>query len=61
MSPDPGLEVYVTVMARTIDLPIPRESVPLVAEHVGRLLAAGALVLELPLPDDLEPASVFRP
>jgi hypothetical protein len=48
-------------MARTIGLPVAAESFPLVAENVGRLLAAGALVLEFPLPDDLEPASVFRP
>jgi hypothetical protein len=48
-------------MARTIGLPIPAESFPLVAENIGRLLDAGALVLEFPLPDDLEPASIFRP
>jgi hypothetical protein len=56
-----ALETYVTVTAAAIGLPIPAASLPLVAENVQRLLAAGALVVEFALADDLEPASIFQP
>jgi len=56
-----ALETYVTVTAAAIGLPIPPGSLPLVAENVLRLLAAGALIVEFALPDDLDPASIFQP
>jgi 1-carboxybiuret hydrolase subunit AtzG-like protein len=56
-----ALETYVTATAAAIGLPIPTESVPLVAENVQRLLAAGAVIIEFALPDDLDPASIFQP
>ena len=56
-----ALETYVTVTSAAIGLPIPAASLPLVAENVQRLLAAGALVVEFALADDLEPASIFQP
>ena len=55
------LEAYVTAVAEAMGLPIPPASLPLVAENLQRLLAAGALVLERSLPDDLEPPAVFEP
>ena len=55
------LETYVTVTAAAIGLPIPPASLPVVAENVQRLLAAGALMVEFSLPDDLDPASIFEP
>jgi len=56
-----ALESYVVATANAIGLPIPAASLPLVVENVERLLAAGTFVLQLPLPDDLEPASIFQP
>ncbi len=56
-----ALEHYVAVTASAIGLAIPAATVPAVAENVERLLAAGASILEFPLPDDLEPASIFQP
>jgi hypothetical protein len=56
-----ALETYVTITAAAIGLPIPAASLPVVAENAHRLLAAGALIVEFALPDDLEPASIFQP
>jgi hypothetical protein len=56
-----ALETYVTITAAAIGLPIPAASLPVVAENVQRLLAAGVLVGEFALPEDLEAASIFQP
>ena len=59
--PPDDLETYVTAMAATLGLPIAPESRPLVIANLRGLLAAAALVLEFPLPEDVQAPSVFRP
>ena len=55
------LDAYVTATAAALGLPIAPESRALVTENVARLMAAAALVMDLPLPEDVEAAPVFRP
>jgi len=55
------LAVYVDETAKRVGLPIAPEHRPGVIQFTGVLLAAAALVMEVPLPDDVEPAPVFRP
>ena len=55
------LGVYVDEMAKRVGLPIAPEHRPGVIQFTGVLLASAALVMEVPLPDDVEPAPVFRP
>ncbi len=47
--------------AKRVGLPIAPEHRPGVIQFTGMLLAHAALVMEFPLPDDVEPAPVFRP
>ena len=56
-----GLGAYVDETARRLGLPIAREHRPGVIQFTEGLLAAAALVMEFPLPDDVEPSPVFRP
>jgi hypothetical protein len=55
------LGAYVDETARRVGLPIAPEHRPGVIQFTGMLLAQAALVTEFPLPDDVEPAPVFRP
>ncbi len=55
------LGAYVDETAKRIGLPIASEQRPGVIQFTGVLLASAALVMEFPLPDDVEPAPVFRP
>lgn len=54
-------EAEVERAAALSDLPISAAEVPAVAGALGVLLTAARLVSEFPLPDDVEPAPVFRP
>ncbi len=47
--------------AKRVGLPIAPEHRPGVIQFTGILLAHAALVTEFSLPDDVEPAPVFRP
>jgi len=61
-SPTPEeLAAYVDETAKRLGLPIAPEHRPGVIQFTGILLAHAALVMEFPLPDDVEPAPVFRP
>jgi hypothetical protein len=61
-SPTPEeLSAYVDETAKRVGLPIAPEHRPGVIQFTSVLLAQGALVMEFPLPDDVEPAPVFRP
>jgi hypothetical protein len=51
----------VDAAAAVIGLPIAPEHRPGVVQFLGGMLGAGALVMEFPLPDDVEAAPVFRP
>lgn len=61
-SPTPEeLGAYVDEAAKRIGLPIAPEHRPGVIQFTGILLGHAALVTEFSLPDDVEPAPVFRP
>jgi len=55
------LSAYVDETAKRVGLPLAPEHRPGVIQFTGILLAQAALVTEFPLPDDVEPAPVFRP
>jgi hypothetical protein len=48
-------------LAALAGVPIAPADLPAVAVALGVLLGAARLVSEFPLPDDVEPAPVFRP
>ena len=48
-------------LAALAGVPISPGDLPAVALALGVLLGAGQLVLDFPLPDDVEPAPVFHP
>lgn len=52
---------YVEHTAQLLDLPIAPEYRPGVVENFARIAAIATLVMEFPLPDDIEPAPVFEP
>lgn len=52
---------YVEQTAQLLDLPIAPEYRPGVMENVARIVAIATLVIECPLPEDIEPAPVFEP
>ena len=54
-------EAYVDAAAALIGLPIDPEHRPGVVLNLARIAQMAALVLEYPLPDEAEPAPVFRP
>ena len=54
-------EVYVDAVAALIGLPIDPAHRPGVVVNIERLAQMAALVMEFPLPEEAEPAPVFRP
>ena len=52
---------YVDEAAKQVGLPITPEHRLGVIQFMGGLLASAAVVMEFPLPDDVEPAPVFEP
>ena len=61
-APDPAeARAYAERAAAAIGLPLSAERMPAVAQHLAILLAAAALVLDFPLPEDGEAAPVFEP
>jgi hypothetical protein len=52
---------YAEQAAMAIGLPITPARMPAVAQQLAGLLNAAALVMEHPLPEDVEPAPVFEP
>jgi hypothetical protein len=52
---------YVEQTAQLLDLPIAPEYRPGVVENFARIAAIATLVMEFPLPDDIEPAPIFEP
>jgi hypothetical protein len=54
-------EADVERLAALAGVPIAPADLPAVAVALGVLLGAARLVSEFPLPDDVEPAPVFRP
>jgi len=52
---------YVDAAAKLIALPIAPEHRPGVIQFMSVVLSAAALVMEFPLPDEVESAPVFEP
>jgi hypothetical protein len=48
-------------LAALLGLPIDPESAVVVAEHLATYLAVARLLDEVPMPDDVQPAPIFRP
>lgn len=57
----PDLRGHLPDLPSLTDLPIDPGSRAEVAAHLRRLLALGRLLEEFPLPEEIEPAPVFRP
>jgi hypothetical protein len=51
----------VTTLAAAAGLAIDPAYHEAIARHLAGLLAAAALLADFPLPEDVEPAAVFRP
>lgn len=55
------IESYVERAAALIALPLAPEHKPGVIANLGRTAAISKLVIDFPLPDDIEPGPVWRP
>jgi hypothetical protein len=55
------IETYVDAAAALIELPLDPAHRPGVILNMQRIAEMAALVMAFPLPDDTEPAPVFRP
>ncbi len=60
MAQQDDLDDYIDAAARLLGLPLGAASRPDVKAHLATILALGALVDAFPLPDDAEPAPIFR-
>ena len=63
-SPAPGEDaviLYAERMAAAVGLPLDPARKAAVAQHLVLLLAAASLVLDFPLPEEVEAAPVFAP
>jgi hypothetical protein len=56
-----ALDAYITAAAALLALPIAPEWRPAIRENLAAMLQLAAPMLQFPLPDDAEPAPVFRP
>ncbi len=54
-------EQYVDQMSQILGLPIPQDCRPGVVDNIIRTAAIAQLVLEFPLPMDIEAAPIFQP
>lgn len=59
--PSSFFEAYTDATAALLELPIAPEYRPGVIANLERTAAIAQLVLEFPLPDELEPAPIFLP
>jgi hypothetical protein len=58
--PDDTLDQFIEAAARTLSLPIEAEWKPTIRANLEMTLKHAALVDEFPLPDEAEPAPVFK-
>ncbi|MCA1995570.1 MAG: DUF4089 domain-containing protein [Coleofasciculus sp. S288] len=52
---------YIEQISELIDLPIDPEYLPGVARNFATISAIATLVVDFPLPEDIEPVPVFEP
>jgi hypothetical protein len=55
------LTLFVEQMAAIVNLPLQPEHQPGVIENVARIQTLAQLVMEFPLPEDIEPTPIFHP
>jgi len=60
-APELKVQDYVDQMAEILGFQIPPEIRPSVVENFERILEIAQPVLDFELPDDIEPAAVFKP
>lgn len=60
MSQPPAQE-FVAASLTALDLPADADIVDAVAAHLARLSGLSALVMTVPIPDDVETPSIFEP
>jgi len=58
--PDETLDEFIAAAARALSLPVEPEWKPAIRANLQATLKHAALVDEFPLPDEAEPAPVFR-
>ncbi len=58
--PDDALDQFIEAAARALSLPIEPEWKPAIRANLQATLKHAAVVDEFPLPDEAEPAPVFR-
>jgi hypothetical protein len=58
--PDETLDAFIEAAARALSLPVEPEWKPAIRANLQATLKHAALVDEFPLPDEAEPAPVFR-
>jgi len=58
--PDETLDAYIEAAARALSLPIEPEWKPAIRANLQATLKHAALVDQFPLPDEAEPAPVFK-
>lgn len=58
---DDELAEFITAGAALLGIPIAPEWQPAIRAHLAACLIHATMVGEFPLPDDAEPAAVFRP
>jgi hypothetical protein len=61
MEPTFNLEAYVEQAAQLLALPLDPDDYPGVVQNFATLVAIANLVMEFPLPEDLEAAPTFEP
>ena len=58
--PIPDLDEFITASARVLALPVDPAWYPMIRSNLEVTFRLAALVASFPLPDDAEPAPVFR-
>lgn len=58
---DAAIAAYVDQMAQLLDLSLPEDIRPQVVQNFAQIQAIAQPVLDFELPDQIEPAPIFRP
>ena len=58
---DQPFEIYVDAAAKLVGLPLDPAHRPGVVLNIERIAQMAALFMEFPLPDETEPAPIYRP
>lgn len=61
MEKTPNLVEYVEQMSQLLDLPLEPEYQPGMVDNMTKLAAIASLVMQFPLPEEIEAAPIFEP